>query len=312
MKRNWENSWCFLNKYLFDEESDYMDLQIESSSYENLIITTDLNFEDGIQLPISPSFKNMHRNLKVNNNFNSLKSNDFTESTFVNPEAKEWNQNKFGDGITEFKNPNTWDTISSNEITQLQHKIKAEGTVETKIENLELWIDEDSIIHNEIPSRGIRNTRSKSKIAGGCANAIISDLNSIELIHDQERRWGKEEDRKLYQILIELNCCKIIQINDLTKTSLSKEWKNYMKIVWRKWGWKGPFCLFLRRVKNMLKQSQFSAREIILLKRILRREFKHKNLDYEAIAVRFPGKSIQSVCDAWQKIISEKMLKTNG
>ena len=195
---------------MFDEESDYMDLQIGSSSYENLIIAADFNFEDGIQLPISPSFKNMHRSLKVNNNFNSLKSNYFTESTFVNPEAKEWNQNKFGDGITELKNPNSWDTISSNEITKLQQKIKAEEKVETKIENLELWIDEDSINHKEIPSRGIRNTRSKSKIAEGCANAIISDLNSIELIHDQERRWGKEEDRKLYQILIELNCCKII------------------------------------------------------------------------------------------------------
>ena len=33
------------------------------------------------------------------------------------------------------------------------------------------------------------------------------------------------------------------------------------------------------------------------------------NLDYEAIAARFPGKSIQSVCDAWQKIISERNAK---
>ena len=313
MIENQEKSWCFLNKYLFEEESDNMESQYELASDEYQNVTLDINFDDNLQLPISPSFKNMNRIQKGNNNLYIFEVNEVGKWNLTDFEPiKESNLNPFGDIPAECKYPNTLDTLTAIDFDKLRQKIEVKDKTGFNVEDSESWIavTDEPIQHLELDHENLDKAHLRhNKIEEGSRGLQKFDINSIEVIHTHERRWGKEEDRKLFQILIDLENSNIIQIDDLTKPSLPKDWKNVMKIVWRRWGWIGPYSLFNRRVKNMLKQSQFSAREILLLKRILRLEFRHKNLNYEAIAKRFPGKSIQYIRDICQKIISERVVK---
>ena len=313
MIENQEKSWCFLNKYLFEAESDSMEFQYELASYEYQNVTPDINFDDNLQPPISPSFKNMNRNLKDDNYWYFTELNDARNGSLADVEPiKVSNLNPFEDVSAECKYPNTLDTFSAIDFDKLRQKIEVKDKTEFNIEDSESWIAvaDEPIQHLEFDHENSDKAHLRpNKMEENFWRPQEFDINSIEVIHTHERRWGKEEDRKLFQILIDLENSNIIQIDDLTKLSLPKEWKSIMKIIWRKWGWIGPHSLFNRRVKNMLKQSQFSAREILLLKRILRLEFKHKNLNYEAIATRFPGKNIQYIHDICQKIINERVVK---
>ena len=313
MIENQEKSWCFLNKYLFEDESDNMEFQYELASYEYQNVTQNINLDDNLQPPISPSFKNMNRNLKDDNDCYFIDLNDVKNGSLADVEPiKVSNLNPFEDVPVECKYPNTLDTFSAIDFDKLRHKFEAKDKTEFNVEDSESWIAvaDEPIQHLELDHENSdKACLIHNKIEEDSKRFQRFDINSIEAIHTHERRWGKEEDRKLFQILIDLENSNIIHIDNLTKPSLPKEWKNIMKIIWRRWGWIGPHSLFNRRVKNMLKQSQFSAREILLLKRILRLEFKHKNLDYGAIATRFPGKKIQYIRDICQKIINERVVK---
>ena len=61
--------------------------------------------------------------------------------------------------------------------------------------------------------------------------------------------------------------------------------------------WNSSNKLLLNRIKKIMNENEFSVREMHYLKRIIRKEFKFANLDYNSIAQRFPGKSMALIID---------------
>ena len=300
----------FLSKSLFKEEYEEIDPCNDINPSIDFTLSTAMEFDYRIQYPISPGFRIMKGNADFDNNLDQflIEENDWK----VIPVKPHEETSLIKENAIEHKPSISYEAFQSIDFDEFRKKIanKASLPNDSQINDFDSWL----AIVDEPTEEDKNNTVEKktadlykSKLRGGEEREVHTvSLNTIESFHFHERRWGKDEDRNLYKLLLELERNNVINIADLSKQSISKEVKNMMKIICRKCGWIGPYSLFHRRIKNMLRQSSFSARELILLKRILRKEFKFVNLDYELIASRFPGKAIPYIVSTWERIIAER------
>ena len=87
---------------------------------------------------------------------------------------------------------------------------------------------------------------------------------------------------------------------------LTIKYKQILSKISEEVQWRGPILLLLKRIKKILNNSRFSVRQIIQLKRIMKRQYKYKDLDYHAFSLKFPGKSVESIIDMCNQILIEK------
>ncbi|CAI2360040.1 unnamed protein product [Moneuplotes crassus] len=125
-------------------------------------------------------------------------------------------------------------------------------------------------------------------------------------------RWGKCHDKKLFAAIRFLEKKGILKLNDLLTMNASTEAKcdQGVKILANKISWNWQYENLVERVKN-LSDKKFSFREIKTLKRIIKKEYRHKPLDYEKILYHFPGKTVEKLmatCDHIMACIKDKSL----
>ena len=121
-------------------------------------------------------------------------------------------------------------------------------------------------------------------------------------------RWGNDEDCNLYRHILELVSNNIITINELLSLQrpISLEFKRVLWSIAQETQWRSPTLLLLKRIKRIFNDHRFSVRQIIRLRRIIRKQYKYKDLDYNTIRLRFPGKSIESITDMCNQILVQK------
>lgn len=112
-----------------------------------------------------------------------------------------------------------------------------------------------------IPSR---NRKEKSKLQ--------SD-ESEEEDRDLEKRWSKEDDIKLFELIRKLSRSKSLALKEILKKKL-KDNDDLYQDTWipmlaKKSGWKSSNTSLVNRIKNLYSKD-FSAREIRLLKHKLK------------------------------------------
>ena len=66
--------------------------------------------------------------------------------------------------------------------------------------------------------------------------------------------------------------------------------------------WKGSRVRLFNRISAVCKLSNFSVREMKLLKRIVKKEFSGIPIDYERVLYEFPGKTMRQIKQECNKI----------
>mmetsp|Transcript_17988 Transcript_17988/g.17714 ORF Transcript_17988/g.17714 Transcript_17988/m.17714 type:complete len:104 (-) Transcript_17988:67-378(-) len=77
----------------------------------------------------------------------------------------------------------------------------------------------------------------------------------------------------------------------------------------KKFGWKSLKKYLVLRIQSLCKRD-FSVRETKNLKRIIKKDYNYKNLNYRKIIFEFPGKSVARLQEVCQEIIERKFKKT--
>uniref|UniRef100_A0A7S3N885 Uncharacterized protein n=1 Tax=Euplotes harpa TaxID=151035 RepID=A0A7S3N885_9SPIT len=126
-------------------------------------------------------------------------------------------------------------------------------------------------------------------------------------------RWGKKEDSVLYKILLKLQEMKALTISQFLdmQAPITSQAKKLLNVIAYQAKWSGPIPLLLKRIKKIIVPSKFTAREVIQLKRILRKEYGFLNIDYQAVAIEFPGKDVEYVQKECDKIVAERLSQLN-
>ena len=63
----------------------------------------------------------------------------------------------------------------------------------------------------------------------------------------------------------------------------------------KKVGWSGPIRNMIKRIKSLCTPHPISVREMKLMRRIIRRKYLLKEIDYEELTDNFPGRTLEFI-----------------
>lgn len=126
----------------------------------------------------------------------------------------------------------------------------------------------------------------------------------------RQKRWGRQNDKKLFEKIREYETKKYLKLKDLMKIQLSHHTFKHpvVKMLARELGWGETSKMLLERIQTLCKKN-FSTREIKALKNIIKKEYKYRDVDHEAIFYHFPGKTMSELIRISNKICNIKSKK---
>lgn len=116
-------------------------------------------------------------------------------------------------------------------------------------------------------------------------------------------RWGRKEDIEAYDLLSTRADQSNFNIQFvLMHYSTDVKCTEIIDVVTNEKEWKGSTPAFITRIKNLWKNNHFSIRDRKLLRKTGYKMIKnHGKIDYKVLASYFPGKSIESVQNEYNK-----------
>ena len=76
-------------------------------------------------------------------------------------------------------------------------------------------------------------------------------------------------------------------------------------------GWKGTLKRLIRRIKAVFSRTTFSVRERKRLKKIIKKDYIGRSIDYEEVLQEFPGKNLEILREECEKIFSSFSKRLN-
>lgn len=145
----------------------------------------------------------------------------------------------------------------------------------------------------------------------GCVDDEITSHKSSkygEFEKKVKRRWGKAEDKILWQTIREDISNGRYTLEVLKNIPLVEGKRNiHVQQLSQRIGWKTTNVKLLERIQKSISDS-FSAREEILLRKLIKKK-GYKNLDYDTILSHFPGKSRERIVEVCQNFCDAKKMK---
>lgn len=124
-------------------------------------------------------------------------------------------------------------------------------------------------------------------------------------------RWGREEDKHLFARIRELennNTFRIQAILDLDPESDVDRVPEVIFLV-KEVSWISSPTKLVKRVQSLANESEFSVRDMKLLKRTLKKKYKNKKVNYEELMFQFPGKDINVLIQLSEEILNTKQTR---
>ena len=106
------------------------------------------------------------------------------------------------------------------------------------------------------------------------------------------KRWSRQDDKKLYKLLLRMNDIdgQTIDILRAVEEDDAEDFKPLLTSIANMCKWKGWCEDLLKRIKKIMKPSDFSVREKKHLKKLIKKGLNGKKVDFDAILQEFPGK----------------------
>ncbi|CAI2387863.1 unnamed protein product [Moneuplotes crassus] len=126
--------------------------------------------------------------------------------------------------------------------------------------------------------------------------AVVSQPEETKLGKEIQRRWGRKQDKILFKTIREMEKQQIITLDELLNLDPTLTFKDDEAIqeLCIRSKWNAHPGKLLTRIQSLSKH-EFSFREIKELKKILRRKYNYKNIDYNEAIYEFPGKSMAAL-----------------
>jgi len=125
-------------------------------------------------------------------------------------------------------------------------------------------------------------------------------------------RWGKSEDCKAFQKIRDYCNSLGITLDDLfTNDELSNNHRLWLDLCSR-CEWKRESTFMKARFQKLYENTDFSVREMKLLKRLVKRQKKVGSINWEKISYNFPGKSAQLIKDTYMRDRNRSRRRRNG
>lgn len=129
---------------------------------------------------------------------------------------------------------------------------------------------------------------------------------------NKSQRWGRAKDKNLFQLIREMEQEKILTFDELKTIEPRQAYRHKgVRLLAKRFGWKTIVRNLVSRIKN-LQEKEFSVREIKLMKSIIKKEYRYKNVNYDKLIYHFPGKSMEDVVEFCDKIVNAKLNKCLG
>ncbi|CAI2374502.1 unnamed protein product [Moneuplotes crassus] len=140
--------------------------------------------------------------------------------------------------------------------------------------------------------------------------------NSIQLRKKEKvakisnTRWGRSEDKFLFQTIREMEQLQIITLDELLHPHPNTNINDYEGIheLCSKVNWRSSAAKLLARIKTLCN-PEFSFREMRKLKKIIKRIHNQEEIDYNDLIYEFPGKTIHILQDTIRSLLESSNQK---
>jgi len=153
-----------------------------------------------------------------------------------------------------------------------------------------------NVKHEEVPLIRSQSTRKANRVPKFSGEHTSSDKSMIFTFI--KRRWGKEEDRKLFQKLRDVCMQQGLEISQflIPYKDLSFESQEVLKYLKISFDWKGSSKDLLYRIHKVGNNKGFSARDTKLLRKLILAQSKNQGgYDFKSLEYYFPGKSSDDI-----------------
>eukprot|EP00343_Euplotes_focardii_P002808 CAMPEP_0205804460 /NCGR_PEP_ID=MMETSP0205-20121125/7384_1 /ASSEMBLY_ACC=CAM_ASM_000278 /TAXON_ID=36767 /ORGANISM="Euplotes focardii, Strain TN1" /LENGTH=198 /DNA_ID=CAMNT_0053074101 /DNA_START=339 /DNA_END=935 /DNA_ORIENTATION=- len=135
----------------------------------------------------------------------------------------------------------------------------------------------------------------------------IKDIGSESI----KKRWGRDQDKTLFIIIRQMEKEGELSLQEITSMNAKDEACSNIGVnnLAKKFQWKSLKKYLVLRIQSLCKKG-FSVRETKKLKRIIKKDYKYLELDYERILDNFPGKNIALVKEVCAEIMKSRDDKT--
>ena len=112
-------------------------------------------------------------------------------------------------------------------------------------------------------------------------------------------KWGLEVFRLLKEYCKEED----LEVTDFWKNDrwLPPEHKNILAQVKKEINWRGTKKELLKRIRKQARMTEFSAREVKLITKLVNQQKKHGFRDFKAMVYYFPGKSVEMIEEKYKE-----------
>ncbi|CAI2382881.1 unnamed protein product [Moneuplotes crassus] len=175
------------------------------------------------------------------------------------------------------------------------------------ISPLDPYADEDNLLFEykdtqECTSSSKINSKS-CKFADPPALSPPTDSENKSSPPVGNTRWGKQDDKRLFKILREMEVQHELSVSEILvgNNSFQNESEITLEDLCEKVGWISKPKKLLARIRTFWDKD-FSFREVKVLKKILRKEFNYQNIDLERVNTYFPAKSLAKVANKVEEL----------
>lgn len=113
----------------------------------------------------------------------------------------------------------------------------------------------------------------------------------------KNNRWGRNKDRLLFKTIRLFEKKNLITMEHIMKVRIINEAVKDAKInlLAKEVGWSGPIRNMVKRIRSLCVPRPISVREMKLMRRLLRRKYFLKEIDFEELTDDFPGRTLEFI-----------------
>jgi hypothetical protein len=174
---------------------------------------------------------------------------------------------------------------------KLELSNKLDEAISSKIKELDIQLAEmSSVLAEDKFESGIKLPNTEKN----ASDKIDFDVSSIS---KKGERWGRTHDRFLFKTIRSLENKGLISIEHIMKLKIVQEAvkDEQINLLARKAVWTGPIRKLAKRIKSLCAPHPFSIREMKLMRRLIRRSYFFKKIDYEELTYNFPGRTLEFI-----------------
>lgn len=113
----------------------------------------------------------------------------------------------------------------------------------------------------------------------------------------RNNRWSREDDRFLFKTIRNFENKNLISLEHIMQVKIRNEAAKDAQLnhLAKKVGWSGPIRNMIKRIRSLCDPHPLSVREMKLMKRLIRRKYLLKEIDFEELTDNFPGRTLDFI-----------------